>query len=350
MHYIHRPIHVGMAVVLCAFGAAVPAASANIIFDATFDSSITNDPNSAAIIATINQAIGFYESQITNPITVRLYFTEMSGALAGSSSVSSTISYSDFLAALQSHSSGDAVDTSALGTLPAGPNNSVNNSSTVNATSANLRALGFNTTPSYDSNIHINPAITNYAGQTFNPFNYDLLAAVEHEMDEALGLSSNLNTGDTTGDIRPEDLFRYSAPGTWSYTLSSEASSYFSVNGGVTDLVNFNQAGSGSDYGDWASSGTARVQDAFYVPGSTPVFDVERIALDAIGYNFVSAGGSSNSPTVVSSSPAVTFALSDFAPSAPAVVPEPADIWFLGLGFFGLLGGNRGRAILSRFK
>jgi hypothetical protein len=331
MHYVQRHIQVGMAVVLCAFGAAVPARS-NIIFDATFDSSIMNDPHSAGIIATINQAIAFYESQITNPITVNIYVSEMNTGLGGSSSVSSTISYSDFLAALQAHSSGDAVDSSALATLPGGPNNPVNNSTTVNATSANLRALGFTTTPSYDSNIYIDPSITNYAGQPFSLFYYDLLAVVEHEMDEALGLSSNLNTGDTSGDIRPEDLFRYAASGQRSYTLSSGASSYFSVDGGVTNLVNFNQAGGGSDYGDW-SSATARVQNAFFAPGSTPIFDVERIALDAIGYNFVSQSPSSPS-----------------SPSPLTATLEPADIWFLAIGCCGVVLGKGAGAIRRRFS
>ena len=88
-----------------------------------------------------------------------------------------------------------------------------------------------------------------------------------------------------------------------SYTTRSGATSYFSIDGGVTNLVNFNQVGppGSSDYGDWASSGTARVQDAFGTPGSTPTLGVELTALDAIGFDVNS-------------------------------VPEPASFWLVGLG------------------
>jgi len=272
--------------------AFAPAAGAGLIIDPTFDASITSDPNAALIEATINQAINMYEADITTPITVNITYEEMGSGLGESSTFYGTITYNQYLAALQAHSSGDAVDTAALASLPAGPNNPVNGNANVDVTTANLRALGFSAVVATDSTISVNTSITNYAGTAFNPSNYSLLAVVEHETDEALGTGSNLDTGSTIGDIRPEDLFRYSATGVRSYTTSSSATSYFSVNGGVTNLINFNQVGppGSSDYGDWASSGTPHVQDAFGTPGASPVWGVdEQTALDAIGYNFVSA-------------------------------------------------------------
>ena len=95
------------------------------------------------------------------------------------------------------------MDTSALASLPAGPNNPVNGGTTIDVTTANLRALGFNIVVPTDSSIQINTAITNYTGKAFNLGFYSLLAVVEHETDEALGLGSNLDTGVTTGAIRP---------------------------------------------------------------------------------------------------------------------------------------------------
>ena len=50
-------------------------------------------------------------------------------------------------------------------------------------------------------------------------------------------------------------------------------------------MVNFNQGTTG-DRHDWASSGTARVQDAFGTPGSAPdLGTAELTALNVAGYN-----------------------------------------------------------------
>lgn len=288
-----------VAVGLATFAAPAHAATINSVYG----SSITSDPNAAAIESTINQAVQFYELNISTAVTVTIDFQEMSSGLGQSSTYYGAITYSQYLSALQSHSSGNAVDTAALASLPGGPNNPVNGTTTVNVTTANLRALGFSAVPpggAADSTVSVNTSITNYGGN-YNPSFYSLLAVIEHEMDEALGLGSNLGSGTMNTAVRPEDLFRYSASGVRSYTTSSSATSYFSINGGVTNLINFNQSGGGSDYGDWASSGTPHVQDAYGTPGSAPSLGVELTALDAIGYNFVST-------------------------------PEPASFWLVGLG------------------
>ena len=109
-------------------------------------------------------------------------------------------------------------------------------------------------------------------------------------MDEALGLGSSLDGGSTAGAIRPEDLFRYAAPGVRSFTESATATPYFSIDGGTTNLVGLNQGPAGqADFGDWVSSATPRVQDAYGTPGasvSLAAGDPELTALDVIGYNF----------------------------------------------------------------
>ena len=67
---------------------ATTSSGSGLVINATFDSSITSDPNSAAIESMISQAIGIYESLFSDPITVSILFrystTEPNGAPFGS--------------------------------------------------------------------------------------------------------------------------------------------------------------------------------------------------------------------------------------------------------------------------
>ncbi len=65
----------------------------DLVLKATFDSSITSDPNAANIENTINQAIQVYEKLFTNNITVTINFKEMSSGLGSSNFYYYNISY-----------------------------------------------------------------------------------------------------------------------------------------------------------------------------------------------------------------------------------------------------------------
>ncbi len=126
-----------------------------------------------------------------------------------------------------------------------------------------------------------------------------LQAVVLHEVDEILGIGgqgSILNDLGTVvgGDIGSLDFYRYSAPGVRSFTPANTASVWFSIDGGTTRLVYFNQDSDG-DYGDWGDGKTPadgqannppQVQDAFN--GGNPSMGVnEFIALDVVGYTLL---------------------------------------------------------------
>lgn len=272
------------AAVTLAVLVAAPARGLQII--PTFDSSITNDPNAATIEATINSAVSYYSVHFSDPITVNITFQE-GGGLGSSSTYYSVVSYSSYHAALVADGK-SADDATALLTLPSGSNNPVNGSTSMDVTLPALRAVGLS---SYvppagqpDGFITLNTSLMNLSRSgTIDPNKYDLMAVAQHEIDEVLGLGSSLNGGSAPS---PEDLFRYSAPGVRSYSASAP-SSYFSINGGTTNLVNFNQTNDGSDFGDWASSSTPRVQDAYGTPGAQPNLGIELVALDVIGYDRV---------------------------------------------------------------
>ena len=169
-----------------------------------------------------------------------------------------------------------ADDATALAHLPSAQVNPVNQNSDVLLTGPLARALGFNKKPTsrpYDSIIYLDTGDMNLTRPDADPNKYDIVSTVEHEMDEVLGMGSNLDDvaggGSVLSDpVYPQDLFRYDAGGNRSYTTNINAVSYFSLDG-TTHLAQFNQDSSG-DFGDWYSINgdqVPQVQDAFGTPG-----------------------------------------------------------------------------------
>lgn len=272
----------------------------------TFDSSIINDPNSAAIQATINQAIAIYQSLFTDPITVRILFrysttqpngSPMGSAIARSSFVYYPVPWSSYINALI----GDARtsnDSTANSTLPGSAL-----STNINPSSAGGRAVGLDTPGVMDpsggvGSGNLDGIVTINSGQPFqftrppSANNYDALRSTQHEMDEVLGLGSHLNSGNS--NLRPQDLFSWSSPGV--RNTSSSGTRYFSINNGNNDIVEFNQD-PGGDFGDWISPNCPQpdpfVQNAFSCRGQfsdVAASSPEGVNLDVIGYNLSAVG------------------------------------------------------------
>lgn len=303
-----------LAVAVCL--AASQSAQASLIITPTFASSITSDPNAAAIEGAINQAISFYENTFTSSVNIFITFQE-GGGLGGSSTWYFNVSYKQYYDALVANADGPT-EALALAQLNAmggdadtnGGVNPVTGGLDINVKTANLRALGI-ATPGHgdnssdpDGTITLNTSLTT-PGSTGSSLQYSLLAVTEHEMDEVLGLGSALpNTTSGTGTLSiaanapfsspfPEDLFRYSGTNTLatSVNCASPGSAYFSING-TTMLDQFNNACNGGDFADWASGANPpnvgpQVQDAFGTPGATVSLgpgSLEVTALEAIGY------------------------------------------------------------------
>ena len=258
---------------------------ANMVITPTFDSSITNDPNAAAIEGTINSAIQIYQSDFADPIIVKITFQEMTSGLGQSNFSFFTIPYSEYLTALAADAKTND-DATALAHLPVGATNPVNGTTDINIKPANLRAVGLSGSVASDGTIGLNTHITD-VGSPGTSGQYSLMAVTEHEIDEILGLGSALPS---FSNPFPEDLFRYDSSGNRSFDTLTTTVPFFSIDG-TTDLAQFHQRnGDGGDYGDWQTgAGPVRVQDWAATPGATPSLGVELRALDVMGFDRIAA-------------------------------------------------------------
>lgn len=280
---------------------------------ASFDSSITGATNAAAIESSINSAIQFY-SAFSNPVTVKIGFSLMNSGLGQSDTGIYTPTYAQYTHALSvdalAHPQNTVLQT-AIANLAFG-----NDLPNVGATSADMRALGLSASGVFaggeDGLIGLNGSIMNFGDSPVAGL-YAANATIQHEIDEVLGVGG---AGSLIGDpsfantVGAEDLYRYT--GAHAPTLSAAANAYFSIDGGVTDLHDYNNV-PGADLADWSSncSGAQFVQDAFGCPGGPQLglslSSPEVVALQAIGYNLT------------------------------ATVPEPTA-WALMIAGFGLTG------------
>ena len=303
-----------------------------------FDSSITSASNASSVEFAIDTAISTIDSLYSNSGMVHIVFTQASGSFVGESETADyEASYSTYLGLLsaasaqeptntvlttalanvssgnQPGSGGDVLFTTADAqiALGQGPGNGVTGCFNSSGTYVNTCGQLYDGVITLSSSVSLNYTTTQVNGE------YSAISGAEHEIDEILGgggQGSTLNEiadGLTAydNDIGVLDLYRYSAPGVASFSTSSGATAYFSVNGGVTDIVGFNQNSSG-DFADFGPNGY--VQSAFGSPGTLPTYTAaspEYSMMESIGYD--------------------------------GAVPEPTSLGILGSAMAGLLAARR---------
>jgi len=288
--------------------AATTTTASGLVINPTFDSSITGNPQSAAIQSMINQAVALYPALFGDSITAEILFrysdtepdgTPIDGSIAESLYVVYGIPWGAYIFNLKADAktTNDTTANTGLPTLPMTPN--------LVTASANGRAIGLDTPPSmfadgtvadggpYDGIVTINSSQPLQFTRPPSSNNYDARRLTEHEIDEILGLGSYLGGPPPNSDFRPQDLFSWSAPGTRNHTALGTR--YFSIDNGTTDIVGFSQDSTG-DFGDWLSGScpqsTPYVQNAFSCTGQASdvtATSPEGINLDVIGYDLTSA-------------------------------------------------------------
>jgi len=283
--------------------AITTAPTTGLTIHPTFDSSITGNPNSAAIQAMINRAIAIYESLFSDPVTIQIRFRYATTGPDGSPLPQGLVSQSDtglyilawntYISALRADAR-TSNDNTANASLPV-----TALSTNIRPGSANGRSVGLNTPPAmfadgsvgpggpYDGIVTLNSTKPFQFSRPVTATNFDAQRMTEHEMDEVIGFGSRL--GQSSNDLRPQDLFSWSSAGHRNTT--SSGTRYFSIDGGVTNIVGFNQDPDG-DFGDWLSAPCPQAhpypQNAFSCAGQSSdiaATSPEGINLDVIGYD-----------------------------------------------------------------
>lgn len=252
-----------------------------------FDSSTAGAP--AGFFTAVNAAVEYWERALINPLQVTITFGYGmvdgqpidSGALAESESFGNTLTYSQVKAALSSHAT-SASDLSSVSHLPsADPTGGAGYFVTI----AEEEALGLHAT----GNTQVGFAgLSTAFAFSFDPLNravsgkFDAIGAMEHEISEVLGRIAGGGVQlSGVAQFSPLDLFRYVSAGTLA-TDPNATNTYFSIDGGTTHLLPFNDATSGNDAGDWSVSGDAF---GFGAAGSAGlVSPTDLMVMDALGY------------------------------------------------------------------
>ncbi len=310
----------------------------------TFDASITGlpadnsgnptSPTIGQVEGAINAAIAAIDALFINQGTVPVLFQYNAG-LGGGASTSSAIfttNYTQYTTRLTNDSNANPGNTTlatAVANLPstaklttsfgAVPNISVvapfanvilgqltlAQSQCFNGTGAFVGGCGslYSAVVTVSAPTSSASSVSNYYATPGAGLNPTAVSVAEHELNEVLGgggAGTTLNTASSGNptSLGPTDLYRYASTGTGcttgtglstalSWNNGSSTVACYSIDGGTTAFAQFNQAGGGSDFADWAAPSPS-IQDAF-VPGSpSAVYSAlspEFIMMQSIGYD-----------------------------------------------------------------
>ena len=281
-------------------------ASAGLVIDVVYDSSVANAPT--GFTTAVNDVVAYYESHFTNPVTITIDvgYGEVggqaleSGALGESETALTSVSYNQLETALTNNANAIG-DSAAAASLSA---TSPVSGATYYMATAEAEALGISGASAnvngYAGFSSVEPFSYNDANGTGVAANtYDFFGTVAHEFSEIMG--RQMLDGDGGYSLfEPLDLFHYSAPGVRDF--SGTTAGYASLNGGTTNLDSFN-TNSGGDFGDWAGSAGQDSFLAFSGGGAAPVTAADLALMNALGWQPAASATASPSVTSVVKSP-----------------------------------------------
>jgi hypothetical protein len=304
-----RHLAIPAAVAALAISSLSPAHALTI--DPIFDSSITGNANASSIEGAIDSAVGTLDGLYTNNVTINVdfsYNTAPSGNLLSTSQFYFGYSYASYTAALAADAAANPLNTTlatAVANLSKGNDaNGAKGIAVAYGQALMLSQYGLTAPTNFgNASVNVNSTQPFAFSRPVNGSSYDLIGGLEHELDEVIGvggagstlnsIANNPNCGFFCNSVGPTDLYRYSAAGTPSFTTSPSATAYLSVDGGVTQIVGFNQ-NSGGDFGDFTpecgmgNGGGQLIQNAFNCMGQDENYNTtspEFLMSESIGWD-----------------------------------------------------------------
>jgi hypothetical protein len=291
-------------------------AIAGLVIDVNYDPSVTslmtNDPTLYAdYTSAVQTAVQFYQSEITNQITITINFgwgeaDNYAFTSGGESSFTvQDIHYSQLYNALKATDRTSTVQLAAVASLPTSDPNS---GGLWQVSSLEEEALGLIPADSASQGWVGLGSTTPWSwSESVASGSFDAVGTLEHEISEALGRSDDGGTNGSEANVfEPLDLFRYTpadglatdAPGApagardepFVTSYNANAYSYFSYNGTTVTLPYDTpaQVAAGDDVADW-NSVPGDAYDGIASPSvANQVSTTDLEEMNVLGYDLVS--------------------------------------------------------------
>ena len=336
----YRPVFRNNLAILLATTAIIGISSPvhAMTVNAIWDQSVLSSANAAEIEAGFNAAAQVFDTTFANPVTININVgwgeingNALSGSVIGASQnqPGTSFGYAQLYPLLAPY------DATLPKTMKGGPG-------LINLSQAQARALGaMGSTAIADGSVGFNSSLP----FDFTPGNaslsgkFDFVGTAVHEISEVLGRASLVNGSPFAFSQAAADLFRYSAPGKRSY--SYYGATYFSLDGGITNLGWFNNGSSG-DRSDWLGMGNDAQNAYGYAGVDYTLSNADILLLDALGYAQASTNTVQGAPANgvapginISSLPANLSEIETFD------IPEPGACLVLAVGLTGLAFARR---------
>ena len=268
----------------------------NIVIE--YDSSADSAP--AGFKQAVQAAVQFYDYLIKDPITVPIVFSygeiqgqAISNQAVAESSTNGNVETFSSLVNLLSAAATSATDQTSIANLPT-TDPTFGGSFWVS--DAQAKVFGLSAEPGYTDPEDGFVGISSKLSLTWDPYNrsvagaYDAVGALEHEIAEVLGRYSYLGGGPTFNGktlYSPLDLFRFTSTGARTVAYSA---GYFSIDGGKTLQLQFNDPNNGGDGGDWDSGVVGDSYGSAYSGVAGLISPTDQQVMDVLGYQVASVG------------------------------------------------------------